>query len=113
MTWLVLLLLPVALLMLAVHALILWQLWRIRDERTRLRDLRRRDQLTYLSAIASGIALAALIALGHGELGAKVLLVVVGSVALILVAMVPLIVWVDQRGSPELQRRLLGRPPKR
>ena len=113
MTWLVLLLVPVVLLMLAVKVLILWQLWRTRDERPRVRDLRGRDRFAFLGAFASGIGLGVLVALGYGDLGAKVLLVVVGSVAVTLVAMVPLSVWVDQRGSPELQQRLLGRSPKR
>jgi hypothetical protein len=113
MTWLVLLLVPVVLLMLAVHVLILWQLRRTRHERPRFRDLRGRDRLVFLGALASGMGLGVLVSLGYGHLGAKVVLVVVGSVAVISVAMVPLLVWVDQRGSSELQQRLLGRPPKR
>jgi small-conductance mechanosensitive channel len=109
----VLLLVPVVLLMLAAKTLFLWQLWGTRHERPGLRDLRRRDRFVFLGALASGIGLGVLVALGYGDLGAKVLLVVVGSVAVVLVAMVPIRVWVYQRGSPELQQRLLGCPPKR
>ena len=111
MTWLILLLLPVLLLMFAVQVFIAQQFWRTRHERPRFRDLRRQEQIAAVGTVGSGLGLAALISLGYGEIGAKVLLVVVGAVAVLIVALVPWTIWVDRRGSPELQHRLLGRPP--
>jgi hypothetical protein len=109
MTWLLILLVPVVLLMFAVQGLAVAELWRVRRQRPRFPDLRRRDQVFMVTAFASGLGIAALIGLGYGQLGATILLVVFGSFAVVGVAMVPLIAWADKRGSPALKKWLLGR----
>ena len=113
MTLVVLLLVPVALMSLAVHGLVLKQLWQTRRERPGFRDLRRSDQLAFAGTGVSALGLVALISLGYGRAGAWVLLAVLGSVAVVIVGLVPFFVWADRRGSPELQRRLFGRAKDR
>jgi len=108
MAWVALLLLPVALMTFAVQGIIAGEVWRTRHERPGLRDLRRRDRLALGGCAASGLALPVLMSLGYGQLGAKVLLIVMATVAFIFVALVPFMIWADRYGSAELHQRLFG-----
>lgn len=108
MAWVALLLLPVALMTFAVQLLIVREVWRSRHERPGFRDLRRREQLAVVGSVASGFALAALISAGYGQVGAKVLLIVVATIAFVIVALVPFMIWAERRGSSDLHRRLFG-----